>query len=919
MAHSGKLAEEKKSYAAVFLLGVGLLLIGGVWAILDDQISRRPWKKYQYEFSELQIQRAQEEVAAEEKRLAELPEYQQTEAQLKEERERIESGDTARTLAQLDGKEATLRVQRDDVELKLRVKKSELEEAWYEHEHARLTEGDVKGTRERVEELEAQRKEIESRLAEREAAWKQVVNEREEIRSVVEDLTKQKRDLEAELDLRRQKLDGLLIHAGPLDVPKIPKIQQIVMNEFDRNNFDQAIARVDRCQSCHAGINKAGFEEEAQPFATHPDRKFFLSKHPIERLGCTPCHQGQGAAVNSVEQAHGYVHHWLQPMFKGENVQASCIQCHADVRTDRSEKIALGEKLFEQVGCVGCHLVEGYGDVGRVGPYLRRISAKVDADWLVEWIRDPHKYRPRTKMPFFYFDEQQSRAIAGYILSSSQEESEGWLQAHPMPAGIDSGNAALVGRGRELVDSLGCRGCHGIEPNESPATLGNSKDIAPNLSNVAEKTNPRWLYHWLKDPRGYSPEARMPSLRLSDDEARAVASYLLTLGTRPSDDSATRQALLEPQNVARGEALVRKYGCPGCHNVAGMEAESRIGVELTVFGSKPKEELFFGERTDIPETWYDWTYNKVKTPRTYATERIEQVMPLFSLQDEEIEAILVFLASRVDTKIAEQYRPSDLEHEKLLVAGRRVVERYNCVGCHVIEGRGGAIRARYEENPTLGPPTLNGEGAKLQPNWFFGFLKRPVPVRPWLKVRMPTFGMSDAEAQTIVKYFFAQDRVKNPFVYVDQKALDPAMVAAGHDLASPDYLNCFSCHQQGDRKPEGPQEGWAPDLAMAAERLNPDWIVEWIRDPQALQPGTRMPSFYDFSDPAPDGPEDILEGNDGKQVEALRDYILTLHGAPTAAMAAAPVPAAAPEPPAPAAALPGPAAAAEGLGTADQS
>jgi len=898
------LDEEKKSYAGVFLLGVGLLLIGAVWAILDDQISRRPWKKYQYEFSELQIDRAREEVEAERKRLAEMPEYQQIEAKLKEEQERIDSGETARTLAQLDAREEELRIKRDDVELELRVKKSELEEAWYEHEHARLTDGDVKGTRAHVEELEAERKEIDAHLAEREAAWKQVVNEREEIRSTVENLTKQKHDFEADLDLSQQKLDGLIIHAGPFDAPKIPKIQQVVMNEFDRNNYDQPIARVDRCESCHAGINKAGFEEDEQPYATHPDRKFFLGTHPVERLGCTPCHQGQGVAVNSVEQAHGYVHHWLQPMFKGDNVQASCIQCHADVRTPQSEKIALGEKLFEQVGCVGCHLVDGYGDLPHIGPNLRRVAAKVDADWLVQWVRDPHKYRPRTKMPFFYFDEEQARAIAGYVLSSSQQESADWLQAHPEPTGVNPGNAALVAQGRELVDTLGCRGCHGIEPGQSPATLGNSKDIAPNLSNIAEKTNPRWLYHWVKDPRGYSPEARMPSLRLSDEEARAIASFLLTLGNRPGDDTATRQALLEPQNVARGEALVRKYGCPGCHNVAGMEAESRIGVELTVFGSKPKEELFFGERMDIPETWYDWTFNKVKTPRTYATERIEQVMPLFRLEDEEIEAILVFLQSRVDAKVPEQYRPSDLEREKQLTAGRRVVEYYNCVGCHVIEGQGGAIRARYEENPTLGPPVLNGEGAKVQPNWFFGFLKKPVPVRPWLKVRMPTFGMSDQEAQTIVNYFRAQDRVKNPYVYIDQKTLDPEMVAAGHKLASPDYLNCFSCHQQGERKPEGPQEGWAPDLAMAAERLNPDWIVQWIRDPQALQEGTRMPSFYDFNDPTPDGPDDVLGGDDGKQVEALRDYLLTLHGggvgAPAKAMAAAPAvaekaPAAAPQ------------------------
>src|SRR5207237_10920972 len=36
--------------------------------------------------------------------------------------------------------------------------------------------------------------------------------------------------------------------------PKIPKIQQVVLEEFDSNNFDKPLARVTRCMSCHTGI-----------------------------------------------------------------------------------------------------------------------------------------------------------------------------------------------------------------------------------------------------------------------------------------------------------------------------------------------------------------------------------------------------------------------------------------------------------------------------------------------------------------------------------------------------------------------------------------------------------------------------------------------------------------------------------------
>jgi hypothetical protein len=98
---------------------------------------------------------------------------------------------------------------------------------------------------------------------------------------------------------------------------------------------------------------------------------------------------------------------------------------------------------------------------------------------------------------------------------------------------------------------------------------------------------------------------------------------------------------------------------------------------------------------------------------------------------------------------------------------------------------------------------------------------------------------------------------------------------------SEDYFSCFSCHQRGSISPEGPPEGWAPDLNMAQQRLRPDWIERWLRDPQKVQPGTKMPSFYEVTEdgsPA-GGPDDVLEGDNLEQIRALRDYIMVLNQA----------------------------------------
>ena len=49
----------------------------------------------------------------------------------------------------------------------------------------------------------------------------------------------------------------------------------------------------------------------------------------------------------------------------------------------------------------------------------------------------------------------------------------------------------------------------------------------------------------------------------------------------------------DPGLKNKGLALVRFYGCAGCHEIAGLEEEQRIGTELTKEGSKPIERLDF--------------------------------------------------------------------------------------------------------------------------------------------------------------------------------------------------------------------------------------------------------------------------------------------------------------------------------------
>jgi cytochrome c1 len=882
--------EEKKSYGSVFLLASALLVVVTLWSFWDDNFTRRPWKNFQANFYRLDYRKAKAAYAEEDKKIKADPAYQELAKKLKAEQNSLERGELAGKLKTLEseGKKADVRF--GELDQQVKFIKSELEEAWYEHDHALQQGRPVKPYEEKIRELEQRQAKLAQPV---EAARREKDRIKEEIKKIHSNI-KELEDQLAKQTAERDKWltaiqNATLLQLGPVPVYKIPNIRQVALNEFDRNAFDQPVARVDRCQTCHMAINRPGFENERQPFRTHPRREVLLADntHSPEKFGCTSCHGGQGAAVNSVATAHGEVEFWEHPLLRGPKVQSSCTSCHLNMQALEDAPLAAeGQRTFEQIGCTGCHLVKGYEDIPKIGPSLKRVSAKLDPSWMVRWIENPHKLRPRTRMPNFDLKENDAVALAAFLWSLSKEDGDKWLQEHPAPGALREVDKNLGAEGKGLAESIGCKGCHGFAEGEFSTAVGKEKDLVPNLKDIASKVGARWAYYWIKNPRDYFPQTHMPSLRLSDQEALAITNYLMTLGAKTEPMAGIDARLADAKNIKRGESLVRKYGCFGCHDIQGMEKESRIGVELTTFGSKKLEELFFGNHTDIPNTWDDWTYNKLKTPRTYATDRVEQVMPQFNLADEDIKALRTLLAGFQDRKVAARFLADRGQRVVQVVEGRRLMQQYNCVGCHEIEKRGGFIRKYYQENPALTPPVLNGEGEKVQSPWLFGFIKQPIGLRPWLKLRMPTFQLNDAEVNTLVNYFNGLSKVEVPYAYFDEQKIPKEHLDAARILVSKDYFNCFSCHQQGDRKPDGPPEGWAPDLNLARSRLSPTWIIKWLQDPQKVQPGTKMPSFF------PGGPDNVLGGKDDRQIEALRDYLMSLgRGGAAAERAPAPSPA----------------------------
>jgi mono/diheme cytochrome c family protein len=209
------------------------------------------------------------------------------------------------------------------------------------------------------------------------------------------------------------------------------------------------------------------------------------------------------------------------------------------------------------------------------------------------------------------------------------------------------------------------------------------------------------------------------------------------------------------------------------------------------------------------------------------------------------------------------------QKEEMTEKGRLLVQKLNCAGCHSLDGQEGALRA-FLEDKGAAPPILEGEGAKVQEKWLHEFLQAPGTIRPWLKVRMPTFGLTEEDTKTLVQYLANLSHEEVSYKGLEQPASSPEKLEAGKKLF--EKLQCAKCHRVDAVSAAMGSSFLAPDLGLTRSRLKPNWVKQWLADPQTLQEGTMMPTFF------PEGQSpvgDILGGNAQQQIEAIRDYLYT--------------------------------------------
>jgi cytochrome c551/c552 len=665
---------------------------------------------------------------------------------------------------------------------------------------------------------------------------------------------------------------------------------------------------VDRCEICHLGtrepltINPADMapggpgkkpDELAAAFVSHP-RKELLQIHNPEKFGCSACHGGNGRATTSTVKAHGQNPFWLHPLFHKENTEAGCQMCHANDRvTQGADTLNQGKDLFYQRGCVGCHRMEAFDREGdaltnarqmitqlqdqitandrqsrldteasasakddvegqrllahaeslrvansqlaaridelnlqtrylqqdqkKVGPNLKDVRLKLRKEWIPGWLKDPQVFRPGTKMPTFWrFTEdgeegaEDLKAVAAYLWQNSFDG-----KAPAQPQG-DKNN------GKSLFESRGCLACHSI--GEEDNKIGGT--FAANLSRVGEKDNYDYIVRWIYNPRErwapYCPKEHrdltpedysrhglpflfdtelhskcpndgaelqvqnmtvMPNLRLSEQDARDIASYLFSFSS-PSSGADT-SFMDDPKLAEEGKAEIKQYGCAGCHEIKGFEEEQRIGKELTTEGATPLERLDFALLTqdaeygrdplklhpkDKEKEWYNhrgFFEHKLSEPKIYDTGKSQYLeskdrlrMPKPYLTEEWRTSLTTLLLGSMGIEGANVpaalfYNPPDQRRQDIQ-NGWWVIKKYNCMGCHVVQpgqhvsvynnsgepsvisGAGLYSLPFYQGQKEFLPPQLTSEGARVDPDWLMKFLKDPSLMQSGEKPAAPT-------------------------------------------------------------------------------------------------------------------------------------------------------------------------------------
>ncbi len=175
----------------------------------------------------------------------------------------------------------------------------------------------------------------------------------------------------------------------------------------------------------------------------------------------------------------------------------------------------------------------------------------------------------------------------------------------------------------------------------------------------------------------------------------------------------------------------------------------------------------------------------------------------------------------LEASCAKCHTADELADAPKLAQGQAAFDKFGCIGCHKLQGRGGNVG-----------PELDAVGARRSPEWLARHFKNPSKLVPGSA--MPHFQMSDDEIAALTLYMLGQTGEHLSDYYVSMKTIPSA--DSGRRLFQ--ERGCIGCHSVAKK---GGVIG--PALDDVSKRRTGKWIVDHFKDPQSVSPGSVMPKF----------------------------------------------------------------------------
>lgn len=232
--------------------------------------------------------------------------------------------------------------------------------------------------------------------------------------------------------------------------------------------------------------------------------------------------------------------------------------------------------------------------------------------------------------------------------------------------------------------------------------------------------------------------------------------------------------------LVKGRELFKVKGCYGCHAI--KDVGQTVSQDVTEVGSKSYLLMAADfEMMDAPHDRIHWLMSKLGHPRRLnpgvrpadlppgEEEIFPSAMPHFGLQEDEVQALTVYLLSLTASDVPVSYTTPPVPEPIATYAssverGRAVFERLGCAGCHGIGGLGG----RKNWNSGLGGEIPSLMYVKAYYGDDVESLKRlirngrqPVPradpTRPAPSLYMPAWKgrLTEDELDALVAYLFS--------------------------------------------------------------------------------------------------------------------------------------------------------------------